>query len=318
MNFNQWRNHAAKKDVAKITYICGEQNTLVELVIDDIKSILQVPTTDYVSVDASRSVNIWELASQYPLNPESNRLTVVRNCDRLESWDQLTEWLAHSRNHPKNFLALVSEQNDAPEVFIKGKRVSYADHIELIRNKGKFVKCSTPNYEDLISWIKSYGLSEDSAQFLVLRTSADIPSIFTVLKKVKIWNGPPNKKALALFCDEMALDSLADYLILQDKKSALLALNNLQPSEYSKVLTRLNSRLDSLLDINRCVARRMYDVEIAQTTGIKIFLVKKFKGVAREYDFNKVKQRRQVLTIVDSHLRNGATTGIMETLIALW
>lgn len=318
MNFNQWRNYAAKGDVSKITYICGDQPTLVEIVLDDIKKILDVPVTDYMSVDASQGVNVWDIASQYPLNPEGNRLTVVRNADKFSDWDDLSAWLSVSRNNPKNFLVFVSALPDAPGVFDRGKKVSYASHIELIRAKGKLIKCSKPNDEDLIKWCESSGLSNESAQFVVERTSGDVSAILSVLKKVKVWKGSPNKNAVALFCEEQALDSMADYLILGEKRAALLALQDIKPDEYSRVISRLDTRLDYMLDINRCVIRRMYANDIAQATGIKIYLVNKFKSVAKDYDFGKVKQRRQVITLIDSHLRSGAKTGLMEALVALW
>jgi DNA polymerase III delta subunit len=318
VNFNQWRNYAAKGDVSKITYICGDQPTLVELVLDDIKNILNVPVTDYLSVDASQAANVWDIASQYPLDPEGNRLTVVRNADRFSDWPELAAWLGVSRNNPKNFLVFISAQADAPAIFDKGKKTSYASHIELIRSKGKFIKCSKPNDEDLVKWCESYGLSPESAQFVVERTSGDVASILSVLKKVKVWKGSPNKNALALFCKEQALDSMADYLILGEKRAALLALEEVKPEDYSRIISRLDMRLDYMLDINRCVIRRMYANDISQMTGIKIYLVNKFKGVAKEYDFAKVKQRRQVITLIDSHLRSGAKTGLMEALVALW
>jgi hypothetical protein len=318
MNFNQWRNYAAKGDVAKITYVCGDQSSLVELVLDDIRAILKVPVTDYQALDSSQPANVWDIASQYPLDPEGNRLTVVRNADKFNDWDQLAGWLSFSRNNPKNFLVFVSNLPDGPGIFDKGKKVSYTEHIELIRAKGKFIRCSQPNTEDLLKWCNSYGLSDDSAQFLTEYTSGDVDAMLSVLKKVKIWKGSPNRKALALFCQQQALDSLADYLILLDKQSAMVALSSLNAGEYSRVLARLDTRLDYMLDINRCVIRRMYANDIAQTTGIKIFLVNKFKGVAKEYDFNKVKHRRQLVTLADSYLRSGAKVGVMESLIALW
>ena len=318
MNFNQWRNYAAKGDVAKITYICGDQSALVELVLDDIKDILQVPVTDYVCLEAEQAANLWDIASQYPLDPDGNRLTVVRGAEKFSGWDQLAAWLSFSRANPKNFLVFVSGAFDGPGIYDKGKKLSYADHIELIRSKGKFIKCSQPNEEDLIKWCQSYGLSQDSASFLVEHTSGDVSAILAVLKKVKVWKGSPNRKALALLCQRQALDSLADYLILLDKQSAMVALRSLSLDEYSRVLTRLDTRLDYMLDINRCVIRRMYANDIAQMTGIKIFLVNKFKGVAKEYDFNKIKQRRQIITLADAALRSGAKVGVMESVIALW
>lgn len=318
MNFSQWRNYADKKDVAKITYCCGDQYVLVDLVAQDIKNILQVPATDYVVVDASQSVHFWELASQYPLNPDSNRLIVVKNAEKVNSWNNLPEWLANSRSNPKNYLLFLSEQSDAQSVFSKGKRISYADHIEIIRNKGKFIKCALPNDDDLIKWARSYGISQASAEFLIERTSGDTALMLDVLKKVDIWDGSPSPKALALLCDEQALDSFADYLILQNKANAFLALRTMSDEDKSKIITRLDYRLDMLMEIGKCLRRRMYDADIVAATGIKIYMVKRFKPVAKEYDQVKVKYCRQLLAIIDGAVRDGAKVGTWETLVTLW
>jgi DNA polymerase III delta subunit len=318
MNFSQWCNYAAKNDVSKVTYCCGDEYVLVDLVAQDIKNILQVPVTDFVVVDASQSTDFWEIASQYPLNPDANRLTVVKNADQVKSWDGLYDWLAQSRNNPKNFLLFLSNQADAPGIFAKGKKVSYADHIELIRTKGKFIKCSTPNDDDLLKWVCSYGLSQNSAEFLIERTSGDTALLLDVLKKVPVWAGSPSPKALALLCEEQALDSFADYLILRDKASAFLALRTMSDEEKAKIISRLDYRLDTLTELGRCLRRRMFDADIAASTGIKIYLVKRFKSVAKDYDDKKIKYCRQVLTIVDGAIRDGAKVGVWETLITLW
>jgi DNA polymerase III delta subunit len=319
VNFNQWRNYAAKDDVSKITYCCGDQDALVELVIEDIKNILQVPVTDYTTVDANYSNELfWEYASQYPLDPKANRLTVVRNAEKISSWTSLSEWLANSRNNPKNYIVFVSNQPDASCVYSKGKRISYADHIELIRNKGKFIKCSQPNDEDLIKWSKSYGLSDRSAEFLVERTSGDTSAMLDVLRKVHVWNGSPSPKALAMLCDEQALDSFADYLILRDKTNAFLALKTMSDDEKARVVSRLDYRLDSLMEIGRCVRRRMYDPDISANTGIKVYLVKRLRPVVKDYDDRKIKYCRQLLAMVDGAIRDGVKTGPMEALISLW
>lgn len=318
MNFSQWRNYAEKKEVSKITYCCGDQYVLVDLVAQDIKDILQVPATDYVVVDASQSVDFWELASQYPLNPDSNRLIVVKNADKVNSWSNLSEWLANSRANPKNYLLFLSNQSDAPAIFAKGKRVSYAEHIEIIRTKGKFIKCAMPNDDDLVKWARGYGLTQASAEFLIERTSGDTALMLDVLKKVDVWDGSPSPKALALLCDEQALDSFADYLVLQNKAAAFLALKNMSEEDKSKIITRLDYRLDMLMDIGRCLRRRMYDADIVSNTGIKIYMVKRFKPVAKEYDERKIKYCRQLLAMIDGAVRDGAKVGTWETLITLW
>ena len=318
MNFSQWRNYAAKNDVSKITYCCGDQYVLVDLVAQDIKNILQVPATDYVVVDASQSVDFWELASQYPLNPESNRLIVVKNADKVDSWDNLSDWLANSRSNPKNFLLFLANQSDAPAIFAKGKKISYAEHIELIRTKGKLIKCSMPNDDDLTKWAQSYGLTQASAEFLIERTSGDTALMLDVLKKVDVWDGSPSPKALALLCDEQALDSFADYLVLKNKQAAFLALQTMSDEDKAKIISRLDYRLDMLMDLGRCLRRRMYDADIVSNTGIKIYLVKRFKPVAKEYDNAKIKYCRQLLAMIDGAIRDGAKVGTWETLITLW
>src|SRR6187402_36498 len=160
MNFNQWKGYAAKGVVSKVTYCCGDQAALVEIVLDDIKRILQVPITDYVEIDARVDGSMWEAASQYPLDPKSNRLVVVRNSESIADWSGLEEWISQSRNNTNNYLLFLSYNSDAPANYAKGKRVNYQEHIELIRTKGKFIKCSQPNDEDLVKWVRSYGLSE--------------------------------------------------------------------------------------------------------------------------------------------------------------
>lgn len=319
MNFNQWRTFVAKGSVPKITYCCGDQISLVELVVEDFKKGLNVSVTDFVEIDAkSVTDSIWEQASRYPLDPNSNRLILVRNAELLSSWNELSAWLAQTRNNTSNTILFVSYQADAPMVFVKGKKIGYQEHIEIIRTKGKFIKCSQPNDEDLIAWATSYGLTKDVANHLVERTSGDTSAMLDVLKKVGVWSGSPSIKALDLLCEEQALDSFADYLIMRDKKTAYLALASMTEDEKNKIISRLDYRLDTIMEIARCVRKRMYATDIASTTGIKIFLVKRFTPVVKDYDDRKIKHCRQVLAMVDSALNNGVKVGVWETLIALW
>jgi DNA polymerase III delta subunit len=314
LNFNQWKGHAAKSAVAKVTYICGDQYTLVELVIDDIKMILDIPVTDFVSLSATD--NFWESASQYSLDPTVNRLIVVRQADKISDWAALESWI---KNRPaNNYLVFVSEHSDAQSIYAKGKRVSYVEHIEIIRTKGKFIKCSLPNEDDLSSWAQSYGLSSHVAQHLIERTSRDTALMFNVLKKLHLWNGSPNQKVIDLLCEEQALDSFADYLIIGQKQTALTALSVMNDSDKSKVISKLDKRLDMLLVLGPHVRKRVYAQDIASNTGINIYLVKKFSPVVKNYDPKKIRYCRQILTLVDGALNNGVKKGAWEALVSLW
>lgn len=319
MNFNQWRSFVSKGTVPKITYCCGDQPALIELVIEDIKKTLQVPVTDYVEIDAKYSnESVWDTASQYPLDPSSNRMILVRNAEFLKSWNELSDWLAQTKKNTSNYVVFVSYLSDGPQIYAKGKRVGYQEHVEIIRTKGKFVKCSQPNDEDLVSWAQSYGLTKPVAEHLMERTSGDTSAMLDVLKKVHVWNGSPSTKALDLLCEEQALDSFADYLMLRDKKTAYLALSSMSDEDKNKIITHLDFRLDTVMEIAKCVRKRMYATDIAATTGIKIFLVKRFIPVVKDYDEKKIKFCRQLLAMVDSSLNSGAKVGVWEALIALW
>jgi len=318
MNFNQWKGHAEKNSVSKITYCCGDQTALVEIVVEDIKSILNVPITDYIEIDARHDTSMWEAASQYPLDPNVNRLVVVRNAEAIKDWEPVYDWFAATRGNTANYLLLTSYQADAPSTYTKGKRTGYEDHIEFIRTKGKLIKCSQPNDEDLIKWSESYGLSSSAARHLVDRTSGNTTAMLEVFRKVHVWNGSPNARAIDLLCEEQALDSFADYLILHDKPTAYLALDTTPQVDRAKIITRLDYRLDIMMEIAKYNRRRMYPGDIAATTGIKIYLVKRFLPVAKDYDNKKIRQCRQLLAMIDAALKDGAKIGVWETLIALW
>jgi DNA polymerase III delta subunit len=318
MNFNQWKGHAAKGSVAKVTYVCGDQSALIELVIKDIKEILAVPATDYINLDAGQHQSVWEQASLYPLDPSSNRLIVVRNAEKIEDWSSLAAWLANSKINPNNHLLFVSNQADAPVLWSKGKKTGYQDYIELIRTKGKFIRCSMPNDEDLVSWAQTYRLTKSVAEHLVERTSGDTALMLNVLRKVHIWNSSPNTKVIDLLCEEQALDSFADYLILRDKKTAYIALQTMSDDDRAKIVSRLDYRLDMLTEIGKYVRKRMYAGDIAATTGIKVYLIKRFAPVVKDYDERKIRYCRQVLALVDGAVNDGVKIGAYEALITLW
>jgi DNA polymerase III delta subunit len=317
MNFTQWKGHAAKQSVAKITYCCGEERTLVELVVQDIKSILQVPETDFIVLDEKIHNEVWEQASRYSFDPKANRLIIIRSAELFSEWEYLDQWILTSKFNPKTYLLFIDNSADAPYEWAKGKKLHYKQHVETIRAKGKFIKCSTPNAEDLVKFCCSYGLSEKVAEHLVKKSSGNIPAMYQVLRKLHIWNSSPSSKVIDLLCESYATMSFADCLLLHDKQSAysLLDTSDLDPI---KIITELNYKLDMMVDISRCLRRRMYDVDIASTTGIKIFTIKKFKHVAKAYDFNTVKRCRQLLAFCDAGLQDGANSAVMETLISSW
>jgi len=316
VNFNQWKTHAEKSSVAKVTYCCGDQTALVEIVVDDIRRILDVPATDYVEVSGSSEELIWDALAAYPLDPSANRLILVRDCDQISDWTLFFDWFSASRGKSSTYLLLVSYASDAPCTYVKGKKSGYVEHIEFIKSKGKLIKCSQPNEEDLLSWAQSYGLSQASAQHLIHRVAGDTSSMLDVFRKVHLWRGSPNTKVIDLLCEDKPLDSFVDNLLLGDKKAA--AKTDFHEEDFGKVINQLDKRLDVILEITKYVVRRVYPSDIATSTGINVFIVKKYTPLVKDYNVSKIKQRRQLLAILDSKYKEGVKEGLWEVLIALW
>src|SRR5207247_5800197 len=113
-NFAIWRAGADKGDLRKVTWVCGDQQVLVDEVVDTIRARLRVSELDYASftggVDLDR--DIWAAANQYPLNPTANRLVLVRRAEKVRNWQPLEGWLAASRQLPGNHLLYVAAADD--------------------------------------------------------------------------------------------------------------------------------------------------------------------------------------------------------------
>lgn len=309
--FTQWRSWATKGDIRKVTFVCGDEPFLVERVIDDIKSIVNPPATDYIVFNAG-DVNdsaIWVESLHTPLNPQANRLVVVRRAEAFQDWAFLAQWFILSKNMPCNYLVFVSGESDVPTT----------DYIELIQTKGRVVRCSLPAEEDLANWlVDEYALGYDAADFLVKHASGNLHSIVNVARKSKVFRASPSPAIIAQLCEEESHDSFVDSLILQDKKSALRAIREVPEEEYSRQIGMLDSRLELIQDLSLMLSKRMGLREMCLEPGMKPFLVRKFLPAAKKYDDRKILYCRRLLAIVDDVIQNGSRQGVLETLVAMW
>lgn len=320
--FTQWRAWASKGDLRKVTYVCGDEPFLVERVVEDIRSIVNPPTTDYVVYDAGSTVDsaIWVEALHAPLDPQANRLVVVRSAERFQDWAFLSQWFIITKNSSSIYLVFVSNEPDVPTTLAAdGKSYKTTDYIELIQSKGRVVKCSLPAEEDLANWlVDDYGLSYESADFLVKHASGNLHSMINVCRKAKVFNASPRPAILAQLCAEESHDTFVDSLIVGDKKSAMRAIRDLDESAYSRQIGMLDSRLELIQDLASLEAKRLSLREMCAEPGMKPFLVRKFLPCAKKYSEAKVAYCRQLLVIADHAIQSGARKGVLETLVAMW
>jgi hypothetical protein len=319
-SYAQWRTSADKGQVARVIWLCGDQKVLVEEVISTTKAQLNISEFDYVSLsgESNTSTEIWDAAYQYPLDPSANRLVLVREADKISNWNSLKKWFADSRQLVSTYIIFVSDQADYPTV-PNLKQVVLQTHVELIRTKGKTVRCSLPSTGEVISWImRNSKFAELSAGHLLSRAGGDMNIISNVCKKSIMFAADPGTKVIDRLTEESAEVSFSDALVSLDKRQAFLALKKLPESEYALVIGQLYSRLDLLHTLHRTVPNFSTVREVAEVSGIKVFLVQKYGPVSKHYDSTKLTQCRNALTIVDDAVQRNATTGAMELLVSLW
>lgn len=318
-SYAQWRHSADKGQVARVTWLCGDQRVLVEEVIEETKRILGVTEFDYIplSAECDSPLAIWDAAYQYSLDPDANRLVLVREADKLTEWAALARWFADSRHMVNTYLLFVSDQPDLPTVpDTKGELMA---HVELIKAKGKTVKCSMPNEHELAQWIKRNSTFGDaSVKFLLERAGSDLPTIANVCKKSQMFKSDPGSTIIAHLAEEFSLQSFTDALIFNNKKSALLELERTPVSDYGKLIAQLYSRLDTLHILHKAAPNFNTIKEMSAATGVKIFIIQRYLSTARAYDRNKITKCRNVLTVADDAVQRHATDGVMELLVTLW
>lgn len=319
--FTQWRTWAAKGDIRKVTFVCGDEPFLIERVVEDIKSIVAPPATDYVVYEAGSVVDsaIWVEALHTPLDPQASRLVVVRSAERFQDWAFLSQWLLVTKNSTAIYIVFVSNEPNFP-TYLGGDGKEYpTDYIELIQKQGRAVKCSLPSEEDLANWlIEEYGLSYESADFLVRHASGNLHSMINVCRKAKVFNASPKPAVIAQLCAEESHDSFVDSLILLDKKSAILAIKALDEDAYSRQIGMLDSRLELIQDLAAMSSRHMTLREMCAEPGMKPFLVRKFLPCVRKYNDAKIAYCRRLLVVCDHAIQSGARKGVLETLVAMW
>lgn len=84
--YRQWRVHADRGEVKRVTWVCGPERLLVEEVVDTTRRQIAASDMDYVTISCVPSAenkepvkDMWDAASQYPLVPGANRLILCRS-----------------------------------------------------------------------------------------------------------------------------------------------------------------------------------------------------------------------------------------------
>lgn len=317
--FTQWRTAAARGEIRRVTWVCGDQPVLVEEVIDTIRAALKPSLLDSVSFTAGHDpdATIWAAAHQYPMDPVARRLILVRHAERLRRWAPLAGWMGAARALPHNHLVFVAAETDLPHSVHEGTRVPAA-HLNLMRPpRGHLVRCGMPAEADALSWVATRApLDPETARYLLTRAGGNLGVVAGVTAKLALFPtitaGPG---LIDQLCREIPSANFTDSLIALRKADAILAASTVEPADFPRVLGLLDARLD-LLDILHRALRT--GVRPGQIRDVAPFLVHQLWPLAKHYDPLRTVKTRQVLAVVDTALRSGARDGVLQSLVALW
>lgn len=309
-----WRAGADKGDHRRLTWVCGDQSVLVDEVVTATRAAIDPGPLDYhtytAALDADRA--IWARTYQHPLTPGASVLIVVRRAEKISSWEPLHEWAAQMRLQPGVHLLFVADTDDFPRA-----GDGLAPHIELIKTKGRIVRCNRPNDTDLLAWVlrRAPALDPATARHLLARTGGDLSEAADTCTKLAVLPGTPTPAAIDLLAAAQPSDTLADSLTRCDKAAALLAAATLGDRDILGVITTLAGRLDLLGSLWQSARAGLTAREVS---GHPSYLVHTWLPYAKHYDPKRCAHRLQVLAVCDDAARSGARIGLAEALIALW
>ena len=291
----------------------------MEEIVDATRTTLGVTDLDYLSFTAGSDPerDIWAAANQYPLTPGANRLILVRGAEKLTRWEPLEFWLTNSRKLPNTYLLFIAHELDFPYRIVDGKRTGLKAHVELIKTRGRIVRCAAPNETDAVAWVRrrAPALDDATARYLLQRTGGRLMPAAGVCAKLALFSGTVGRVTIDALADEAPAESFTDSLLALKKREALMAAQTLSEPEYPAVFGLLDSRLDTLAGLWRATRLGLSGRDIENTSP---YLVRQYLPIAKHYDPKRCVYSRRVLAVCDEALKNGARVGVIEALVALW
>ncbi len=316
-SYAQWRSSVDTAGVRRITWVCGDQPVLVEEIVDHTRTLVAADPLDTVSVTAGTvpDPDVWAATHQYPVQSGAHRLVLVRDAGKIRQWEPLRTWLAQSRRLPGVHLLFLA---GTPDLAAAGTPAGQALATLKARPRlALIVKATRPSPDDLHAWLKrrAPALSDYVAAHLLARVGGDLTAAAQVAAKLVLFDVTASTSTIDALAEDLPADSFTDCLLAGDKRHALHHAQVMAAEDTGRVLGLLDQRLDLLVAVHRGLrdGHRPQDCP-----GVNPYLARRYADLAKHYEPRRVANLRTVLAVVDTALRNGARTGLLETLVALW
>ncbi len=311
--YTMWRTAADRGDLRRLTWIHGDQPVLTREVVRTVAAHVAAHELDTVhhNLMSVHPQVIWNELHQFPLTG-GRRLIVVDDAQRITSWTPLVEWIQHAKTMPHTWAVFIAAPETAGE-----PPAAVIEALKTKRTLGHVVRCTMPNERDAIAWVRRRGPAFDdtAARHLLTRVGGDLAAAASVIDKCALFPGTPVPAVIDHLAEPEPGESFVDYLLARDKPAALLAAKAVNDTEVLAVIGQLDHRLDTLAALWQALraGKRLHEV-----SGVPAWLARKYAPHAKHYDPQRCAYSRRVLSVLDSAVRNGARTGAMEALVALW
>lgn len=330
VSFNQWRMGLKKNPAPRqVTWICGSERVLVDDVVEYILDYLGPEPWNYVPLvvgeDSERTV--WTAADQHPMGG-SPRVLVIRNAEQLTQWDRFEHWVKNRTLNPRTYMVLISGEDKVPrieptpEARRKGAKSEIVPHLAMLGTRGHVIECrpyTSATAKHSLEWVQSKVRMRDGvARHLLERADFDLRLVRDTCRKLAAFPSEITLSVVNALLIERPRDSFTDALLALDKKTALLALRDIDTSDYGRIIGLLDSRLDLAGTVHDMQVEHRSPTEMARALGAQAFLVKDIIKVAKHYDARRRLAIRKILASVDEAYRSGQTIGILEAVVAFW
>lgn len=329
--FSQWwRTFAKKQEVRPVTWLCGSERALVDDVLQAIRHRLVPAAWNYVPLRAGEDSerDIWSEIFALPVGEGASRLVVVRGAQHLKQPERIVQFAKRSKDaHPGCFVVLISDEHTVPRLpptEDQRKRRAKGDVVPwlVLGTRGHVIECRpfTPDTAEVaVQWVQNKtGARTNVAGYLLNRADGNMHLVRDTCAKLAVFDQEITISAVNDLLSQRPRDSLVNALVAMDKRTALAALDEMPPDEYSRTLGLLDAQLDLAGLVHDMTAQHATLFEIQRAAGTRGFLVKDLVDVARHYSADRRAAIRRTLAVADESLRAGARVGIMESVIALW
>lgn len=325
-----WKAYNKKPTIKPVTWVCGTERVLVEDVVLAIRKGVSPQPWNYLplSVGEDSERDIWAEVFTLPQGLNQSRLIVVRNAERLKEPERMTAFSKRAGAHPDTYLVMVSNDASVPhqepdeDQRRRGAKGDVVPYLAALTGKGTVIECrpfTSDTAEIAVAWVQAKtGMRQAVAGHLLNRADGNMRLVRDTCQKLSVLGFEATISAVNDLLAEQPRDTFVDALVAMDKKGALMALERMQPDDYSRSLGLLDFHLDLAGMVHDMTVDHKTPYEIMRRAGNKSFLVKELIPVARHYDPKRRAGVRRVLAVADEALKSGARTGVLESVVALW